>query len=172
MEEIKHDCLYEDLNPKYWQVLVHKVDGENWPAPNCMKTGKKGRAQGHSSPKDSCNQWIECNTFSDQGNLFPLYKLKDNHTFSSQVVTIGNAEGKADSDKKQEGEGEMEPSVAKEFEVSGGVEGTDQPKEFIICFAKVVKLYQQKTEVSGSGVPTVSCTITQKTIANMHEKWI
>ena len=28
IEEMKHDCFYEGLNPEYWQMLVHKVDGE------------------------------------------------------------------------------------------------------------------------------------------------
>ena len=29
MEEMKCDCFYEGLNPKYQLMLVHKVDGEN-----------------------------------------------------------------------------------------------------------------------------------------------
>ena len=26
MEEMKQDCFYEGLNPKYWHMLAHKVD--------------------------------------------------------------------------------------------------------------------------------------------------
>ena len=47
----------------------------------------------------------------------------------------------------------MEPSADKEVEVSGRAEETDQPMEYIICFAKAVKLYQQKNRscfLSGS----------------------
>ena len=48
----------------------------------------------------------------------------------------------------------MEPLADDKVKASGRVEGTDQPMEYIICFAKVVKLYQQKTEVVlGAGVP-------------------
>ena len=44
----------------------------------------------------------------------------------------------------QEGEGEMEPSADEEVKASGAVGGTDQPIEYIVHFAKVVKLYQHK----------------------------
>ena len=58
----------------------------------------------------------------------------------------------------------MEPLADEEVKVSGRAERTDQPMEYIICFAKVVKLYQQNTEaVSGVGVLTTSCRIAQKT---------
>ena len=63
---------------------------------------------GSTPPKDSCNQWIECDTFSDPRNLFPSHKLKGNHTFTTGAATIGNDEGEADSCVRQEGEGEME----------------------------------------------------------------
>ena len=58
-------------------------------------------------------------------------------------MTVGNAKGKADSGAKQEGEGETEPLADKEDQASSGAEGTDQPMEYIIHFAKAVKLYQQ-----------------------------
>ena len=29
LEEMKHDCFYEGLNPEYRQILAHKVDGEH-----------------------------------------------------------------------------------------------------------------------------------------------
>ena len=50
-------------------------------------------------------------------------------------MTIGNDEVEADSGAKQEGEGETEPSADKEVKVSGRAGGTDQPMEYIICFA-------------------------------------
>ena len=29
LEEMKHDCFYKGLSPKYQWILAHKVDGEN-----------------------------------------------------------------------------------------------------------------------------------------------
>ena len=29
VEEVKWYCFYEGLSPEYWQILAHKVDGEN-----------------------------------------------------------------------------------------------------------------------------------------------
>ena len=29
IEEMKQDCFYDGLNPKYWNMLAHKVDGEH-----------------------------------------------------------------------------------------------------------------------------------------------
>ena len=47
------------------------------------------------------------------GNSFLSHKLKGNHTFTIQTVTIGNDEGEADSAAKQRG-GETEPSAGEE----------------------------------------------------------
>ena len=62
-------------------MLAHKVDGENpagysESAPSHTKTGKKGGDQEPSAPKDSCNQWIECDTFSDPRELIPLMQAE------------------------------------------------------------------------------------------------
>ena len=59
-------------------------------------------------------------------------------------MTAGSVQGEADSAAKQEEEGEMEPSADEEVKASGKAEETDQPMEYIICFTKAVKLYQQK----------------------------
>ena len=29
MEEMKWDCFHEGLNPEYWHMLAHKVDGKH-----------------------------------------------------------------------------------------------------------------------------------------------
>ena len=63
--------------------------------------------------------------------------------FTAQAATEGNAKGKAGSGAKQE-EGEIEPLADEEVKASGGGEGTDQPMGYISCFAKAVKIYQQK----------------------------
>ena len=82
--------------------------------------------------------------FSAPRNLITSCRLKGNHTFTAQVVTIGNDEGEADPSVKQEGEGETGHSVDEEVEVSGRVGGTDQPMGYIIYFTQAVELYQQK----------------------------
>ena len=56
-------------------------------------------------------------------------------------MTIGSVEGKADSCVKQEEEGEMEPLADEEVKALGGTGETDQPMEYIIYFAKGLKLY-------------------------------
>ena len=38
----------------------------------------------------------------------------------------------------------MEPLADEQVKVSGGVGGADQPVEYIVCFAKPVKLCQEK----------------------------
>ena len=38
LEDMKHDCFYEGINPEYHQMLAHKVDGEN---PAWIHTSKR-----------------------------------------------------------------------------------------------------------------------------------
>ena len=78
------------------------------------------------------------------GTLFPLCKLKGNHTFTVWAATIGNDEGEADSSARQGGEWETEPSTDEEVKMPGGAGGTDLPIVYIVYFVKAVKLYQQK----------------------------
>ena len=135
------------LKPKYQCMLAHKVDGEN-PAgySNLLlatqKLERRAGARDPLSPKTAVTSWSNVICSKTPGNLFPSWKLKGNHTFITQAATVGNAKGKADSGVKQEGEGETKPLADKEVKVLGGAEGTDQPMENSIHFAKVVKLYQ------------------------------
>ena len=144
MEEMKCDCFYEGLYPKYWWMLAHKIDGEN-PAGysdlfiTAHKLERRPEARGPLPPKTAV-----CDMFSDSGNLSPFHKLKGNTTFTTQAVTIGSVEGKADSGVQQEEEGETEPSADKEVIASCGDEEIDQPMEYIIHIAKVIELCQQK----------------------------
>ena len=45
VQEVKQDCFCEGLNPKYWPMLAHKVDGENpvtySKLPRCWKDRQK-----------------------------------------------------------------------------------------------------------------------------------
>ena len=78
------------------------------------------------------------------GNLFPSHKLKGNHTFTTQDVTVGSNEVERNSGAKQEGNAETESSADKEAKTSGRVGGMDQPMEYIVHFTKAVELYQQR----------------------------
>ena len=88
------------------------------------------------------------------GNLFSLYKLKGNHTFTTQAVTIGNDYTEEDPSVKLEGEGEMEPSADENVEASDRVGDTNESDRFIVCFTKAVELYQKKNKnCFGCGEP-------------------
>ena len=132
-------------------MLAHKVDGEN-PAgySDLLLTAWKLERRAEARDPLPLNTAVTSgsNTIHSQtpGNVFIFCKLKGNHTFTTWVATIWNAEGEAHSGVKQEGEGETEPSADEEVEASGRVEGTDQPMEYIICFAKAVELYPQKNQ--------------------------
>ena len=149
VEEMKHDCLYGGLNPNYQWMLAHKVDGENPAGYSDLllvthKLERKAEARSPLSPKKAVTNGSNAIHSQTPRNLFPSHKLEGNHTFTTQAVTIWNTEGEADSGAEQEGEGEMESLADKEVKVSGRVEGPDQPMEYIIHFAKAVKLYQQQ----------------------------
>ena len=67
----------------------------------------------------------------------------------------------------------MEHLAYEEFKTTGRVGGTDQPMKYIIHFSKVVELYQQRNRSClDARVPTTLCGIAQKTLANLHGKYI
>ena len=70
-------------------------------------------------PKTAVTSELNAMHSQTPGNLFPLCKLKGNHTFTAQAATIGNAEGEADSGLKKEGERKMEHLADEEMEESG-----------------------------------------------------
>ena len=177
VEETMHDHFYEGLNPEYQQMLAHKVDGENPAGYSDLllatwKLERRAEARDPLPPKTAVTSGL--NTCSQTpGNLFPLHKLKGNHTFTAQAASIGNDAGEADSGVKQEKEGDTEPSADEEVEASGTVEGINQHMEYIISFIKAVELHQQKNRSCfGCKSPDTSCGIAQKTLANLHGKLI
>ena len=150
VEEMKHDCFYKGLNPKYQCMLANKVDGENSAGYSnlllaAQKLERRAEARDPLPPKTAVTSGSNMICCQTPGNLFPSCKLKGNHTFTAWAVTIGNAKGDADSGVKQEREGEMEPLADEEVKTSGRAEGADQHMEYIICLTKIVKLYQQKS---------------------------
>ena len=146
---MKWGCFYKGLNPKYRQMLAHKVDGEN-PAGYsdlllaARKLERRAETMDPLPPKTTMTSVSNITHSQTSGNPFPSCKLKGNCIVTPWAVTIGSNEFEVDSSVEQEGDGEMEPSAGEEVKASGGMEGTDQPMEYIIHSAKVVKLYQQK----------------------------
>ena len=106
--------------------------------------------------------------YQTPGNLFPLCRLKDNCTFTTQAVTVGNAEGEADSGAKQE---ETEASADKEVKASGRVKELISLWSISITLPRWSNYTNRKTEVVlGAGIPATTCRIAQKTLANLHVK--
>ena len=104
-EEMKQDCFYKSLNPKYWCMLAHKVDGTHptrysdlllvaWKLerraeardPLLLKTTTIGRSN---------VTWPQAS-----GNLFPSRKLKGNHTFMAWPAIVGSIGTEGDSNVK------------------------------------------------------------------------
>ena len=88
------------------------------------------------------------------GNLFPSHKLKGNHTFAGQAMTVGNDEARKVPAVNPNRERETESSTGEEIETSSRAGETDQSIEHIIHFTKVIKLYQKKNRnCFGCGSP-------------------
>ena len=151
--------FYEGLYPKYWQMLAHKVDGGH-PASYSdlllatQKLERWAEARDLLPPKTVATSGSNITPAQTPGNLFPSHKLKGNSTFATQAVTVRKDKAEEDPGKKPEGEGETEPSADKDVEVLGGIGEIDQSVKYIVCFAKVVKLYQKKNRnCFGHGSP-------------------
>ena len=149
IEEMKWDHFYEPLNPEYWWILAHKVDGEHparysglFLAPQTLERW----AQTRDPPILNTTPTGGLNVAHSQtsGNLFPFWKLNGSHSFTAQSAIVeskGVAEdsgGKAEEAEDAESLGEEDP------ETLSGIGGADQSVGYIICFAKVAQLYQRK----------------------------
>ena len=130
-------------------MLAHKVDGEH-PAnySNLLLPAQKlergAESRDPPPPKMTATSWLNMTHSQMPGNLFPSHKLKGKCTFATWTMTVGKDEAKEDPGEKPEGVGETEPSADKDMEVSGGIGEINQSIEYIVCFVKVVKLYQKK----------------------------
>ena len=111
-------------------MLAHKVDGEHPANYSDMLMAAQMlewwvEVRDPLPPKMAATNGSTMMCSQTLGNLFPLHKLKDNHIFTTQAVTVGNDEAKEDPGVKLEGEGEMEPSPDVDLEASGRVGETD-----------------------------------------------
>ena len=80
------------------------------------------------------------------GNLFPSQKLKDSHTFTTQLASMEGNRAAEDSGMKADKAEEAESSDGEDPETSSGVGGADQLVGYIIHFTNAVKLYQRKNQ--------------------------
>ena len=100
-------------------------------------------------------------------------KLKGNHTFTAWAATIGSNEVEENSGVKQEEDEKTASPADEEAKTSGQVRGMDWPIEYIVCFAKVAKLHQHKTEVALSTEVLITlCWTAQRILAKQCEKQI
>ena len=126
-------------------MLVHNVDGEHLASYSDLLLAaqmleRQAEARDPLPPKMAPPSGSKITSSQMPGNLFPSCKLKCNCTFAAGAMIIRMDEAKEDPSKKPEGEGETELSADKDVEVSHGIRETDQPIEYIVCFAKVVHL--------------------------------
>ena len=81
VEEVKQDHFYEGLSPEYWQMLAHKVDGEN-PVTYCKLLLAAQKLEWWAAARDPLLSKIttagSLNIIHSQSqrNLFPSGKLK------------------------------------------------------------------------------------------------
>ena len=130
-------------------MLAHKVDGEYLTCySNLLLTTQKlerwAEARVPLSQEMAATSGLNMTCSQMPRNLFLSHKQKGNHTFAAWAVTVRKDKAEEDPEKKPEGEGETEPPADKDVEVSGGMGQTDQFIEYIVHFAKVIKLYQKE----------------------------
>ena len=148
---MKHDCFYEGLNPKYQQMLPHKVDGE-YPASYsslllaAQKLERWAEARDPLPSKTATAGRLNATHSQTSGNLCSSQKLKGNHTFTAQSATVGNNKAEEDPCVKPEREGEAESSAGEDLETSSEVGRTNQSVGYIIHYANAVKLYPKKNQ--------------------------
>ena len=69
MEEMKRDHFYKGLNPKYWHMLAHKVDGKCpkllQPASCSPEVGKQAEARDPLLWKATITRGIKCYLATD-----------------------------------------------------------------------------------------------------------
>ena len=141
--EMKEDHFHEGLNPKYQQMLAHKVDSEH-PAgySNLLLAAqmleKWAEARDPLLPKTTPTGGSNVTHSQTLGNLFPSWKLKVSHTFTAQSAVVECKRVAEDSGMKAE---EAESSDREDPETSSGVGGSDQSVQYIVHFANLVKLY-------------------------------
>ena len=137
----------------------HKVDGEHPTSYSdlllaAQKLEWQAEARDPLLPKTTATGGLNITHSQTSGNLFTSQKLKGNHTFTTQSVTVESNEAEEDSGMKPEGEEEAKSSAGEDAETSSGVGVADPSVGYIDHFANAVKLYQIKNQNGfGCGSP-------------------
>ena len=159
VEEVKWDCFYEGLSPKYWQMLAHKVNGESPVTYSQLllatqKLERWAEARDPLPPKTTtagslkviCSQW--------QGNLFPSKELKGNCTLTAQSAAVEDLEMEEDSGPKPDEEKEIKSPAEEDAGMTGEIGDVNLSLGYIMWFANAVELYQKKNHSCfGCGSP-------------------
>ena len=102
MEEMKCYHFCEGLYPEYWKMLAHKVDGEHPASYSNLLLATQSLERWSEAgdplpPKMAATSGSNMIHSQMPGNLFLSHKLRGNHTFTAQAVTIGNDKAEEDS---------------------------------------------------------------------------
>ena len=145
MEKMKWDHFYKGMNPEYWHMLAHKVDGKH-PASYSelllavWKLEWWAEARDPLLLKPTTTGGTNVTQSQQLGNMYPSRKLKGNHTFTAQSTIVECVETEGDSTVGPEGEKEIESSEG-DMETLNEIGGADQPISYIVQFVNAVKLY-------------------------------
>ena len=159
VEEVKQDHFYEGLNPKYWQMLAHKVNGENPVTYSelllaALKLKRQAEARHPLLLKTTTTGSSNVTHSHSQGNLFLSRKLKGSHTFTAQSAAVEDPETEEVSGPKPDGDKEAKCSAEEDTGMSGEVGSIDQSLGYIVQVANAVELYQKKNcNCFGCGSP-------------------
>ena len=115
VEEMKWDCFYKGLNPKYRHMLTHKVDGKHPISySNLLLAAQKlerwAEARDLLLPKTTMTGGSYVTWPQASGNLFPSMKWKGNCTFMAQYAIVKSIGTEGDSTAGLEGKEEVESS--------------------------------------------------------------
>ena len=116
--EVKQDCFYKGLSPEYWQMLTHKVNGENPVIYSkllltAQKLERQVEARDPLVPKITTSGSFNVTHSHSQGSLFPSRKLKGNCTFTAQSAAVEDHDTEEDSGPEHNGEKEASPLLRK-----------------------------------------------------------
>ena len=149
IEEMKWDCFYNGLNPKYQWMLAHMVDDEP-PARYsdlllaAQKLERQAEARDPLLLKTTPTEGLNVTHSQTSGNLFLSQKLKGSHTLTAPSARVESNRLAEDSCMKAEEAEDAKSSDEQNPENLSGIAGADQSVGYIIHFANMVKLYQQK----------------------------
>ena len=112
---MKWDNFYEGLNPEYWCILAHKVDGEHPVSYSDLllvvqKLERWAEARDLLLPNTTMTEGSNATQPQALGNLFPSRKLKGNWTFMAWSAIVESAGTEEDLTTGLEGEEEVESS--------------------------------------------------------------